>query len=148
MILLGPTTSLTGNPTDVSARHSDQLPCRLCSFPNSCVITALLETSLPGLLPFGEGNPGFNLSPKPPLRPSGSSGKGWFICWRLSLGFPVPCPPCHLTEQPVIFTCSAFPPVHVEETWRDLAPLTDGGGQCWVKKGGACLTPGLGSGLC
>lgn len=76
-----------GNPTDTSACHSDQLPCQCHSFPRSAdafVVTAVLETSLSGLLPFEEGNPGFNLSPKPPLRPQGSAGKGWFVCWWLA----------------------------------------------------------------
>jgi hypothetical protein len=58
---------------------------QLHSLPaNSFVITAGLETSLPRLLPFEEGNPGLNLSPKPPLKPSGGYGKGWFICWWLA----------------------------------------------------------------
>lgn len=88
-------------------RHSQGLPLPWPSL--LAAVTSFLAGSVPflGLLTHCNHNcardkstPGFDLSPKPPLRPSGRFWVGWFICWWLAAKPQLPgaLPPCCLTE--------------------------------------------------
>lgn len=138
--------SLTGNPTDFSACHCDRLPCPLPCLPRP--VHNCARDIPPGLLPFEEGEPGFNLSPSLLSGRQAAEGRAGLSAGGLPLSPSslVPCPPRCSAEQCLCKPIRAQ--LFLQHIWRRHGyPSRPWLITAALDEGRTCLAP-FGMGLC